>query len=406
MNDKKDFCKKLTEREIVLFGTGDKTKDFFREFSGKLKISYCLSQGEESELLIDGSAVCPVQSIEDWYFAGKVFIIFCDEENAALEDYIGKKGCKYGEDYLTADLVRCLMSEKKIAVFYGVCTQRSICECLKLSRAMTDEYVLYYWLSYRTMTVKEHEMFLFMLEHCDLYIYNACITDKWKKHNDLLLGMLNRECRTISLPIVSSRIYHPQALKNRDKNNQYCVTSSKSYYAPFLSPDCNINEMLDEGRSTSEILEVISDENYYSEEWLVKNRAVQEKRIKFEEAFADIKIKDFLIREHGKKRLFFNEKHVSNVVLLEFARRLLSVIGFPDDLPEREILAMQLLNTTEVPLYPSVIKNMNLSAYAQPQYDIFTFDGRRKVGFEEYVSLYCDFCGNMKRYMEMGLFPK
>ena len=164
--------------------------------------------------------------------------------------------------------------------------------------------------------------------------------------------------------------------------------------------------MLDEGRSTSEILEVISDENYYSEEWLVKNRTVQERRMKFEEAFADIKIKDFLIREHGRKRLFLNEKHVSNVVLLEFARRLLSVIGFPDDLPEREILVMQLLNTTEVPLYPSVIKNMNLSAYAEPQYDVFTFDGRRKVGFEEYVSLSCDFCGNMKRYMEMGLFPK
>ena len=166
MDDRKKIRNRLKERNVLLVGTGEDTRDFCREFSRMLQISGCLSWEEDTEFHVDGHAVCPVYSMEhfmrEWVFDDKTFIVFCDGDDATIEDVLVKKGLRYGQDYLDADLVRCLLSEKKVAGFYGVCTQRAICDCLKLSGRMTEEYSLFYWLSYRTMTVREHEMFLLM----------------------------------------------------------------------------------------------------------------------------------------------------------------------------------------------------------------------------------------------------
>lgn len=407
--NRKEWMDHIKSLNIILFGAGDYAKRFYKDFHNNYNIIGCITNNpNETILRVDDIEVCAIGGVEATIatLPDNVFIVCASARVYEMESQLWSLGLIPGRDYCSSDMFRLIASEKKIALSYGVCYMRAIHDCLKESLSFSKDYEIYYSLSYMSRSAAEDAFLKFVVSICDLYLYNITLSLAERRKQEEVLRYLSTRAKKISIPIISSGAYHPQA-GTRDKwFNPYGIVSSKTRWGSFTSPDHNVNEMLEKGFCTDAILETISDKNYYDVGWLEKRNEDDMRGYAYAESLTNIKISDYLKENRGIKRLFINESHISNDVIIEITRRILILLGYTDDLPVTSLLSIQLVNTSEVPLYPSVIQGLDLEVYKNnPKYSLFTFNGAKEVTFEEYVNLYCDYCRNMMRYLEEGFFP-
>lgn len=398
-----EWVEAARQKPIVLFGAGAFAKRFYQEFKDELQIQYCISNDEEQNVFcLDGRAICPIFRVERAVWDEHRFIILCAEKHEEMERQLCAYGLQYGIDYMDSGMFRTLVSDKKIAVFYGVCYMRALYHCIVESPLFTDVYDSYYWLSYRPRSVVEQETFRLLLGMADLYICHKAMTTE----NHIYFALLKQDCRVIRIPLVFFNGYHPKTGERMRGDNVYSIVSSGTYFGSFITPDDVVNRCIRENRKLPEILKLISDVDYYEKDFLEKNYRREIRKIEVAETAADIRISDYLLENHGKKRLFLNEKHISNCVIIELAERVLEALELDRRLPEKELCKRRLLYTTEVPVYPSVIEKLSLNVYgSDPKYRMFTFGREIDVTFEEYIERYYDYCTMMKMCMEEGYFP-
>lgn len=398
-----EWIEAVRQKEIVLFGAGAFARDFYRDFGNELHIQYCISNdGGQTVFCVDEKEICPVYCVEKAVCDEHRFIILCAEKHEEMEKQLSAYGLRYGIDYMDSGLFRILASDKKIAVFYGVCYMRALHHCLVESSSFMNIYESYYWLSYRTRSVVEQEIFRLMIGVADLYICNEAVT----MENHIYFTLLKKDCRVIRIPLVFFNGYHPKTEERMMEDNIYSIVSSDTYFGPFITSDDAVNRCIRENRKLPEILKLISDVDFYEKDFLERNYRRDMRKIEVAEAAADIQISDYLQENHGKKRLFLNEKHISNCVIVELAERILESLELDRELPEEKLCMRRLLYTTEVPVYPSVIEKLSLNIYgANPRYRMFTFGREVDVTFEEYIERYYDYCVMMKICMEEGYFP-
>lgn len=393
----------VRKKKIILFGAGTYAKRFYQDYQDEMQIQYCISNEEEQNVFcIKEREICPVYRVERAVRDENRFIILCAEKHEEMEKQLSTYGLQYGIDYMDSGLFRVLTSSRKVAVFYGVCYMRALHHCLVESPYFRDIYDSYYWLNYRTRNVVEQEIFQFLLRTADLYICHNTLN----MENHIYFSLLKQDCRIVRIPVVFFNGYHPKTGERIVEDNIYSIVPLDTCFGPFITPDDALNRSIRENRKLPEILRLISDVDYYDKDFLERNYRREIRKIQVAEAAADIQISDYLLENHGKKRLFLNEKHISNCVITEMARRVLEILELDRELPEEELCKRRLLYTTEVPVYPSVIEKLSLNVYGlNPRYRMFTFGREIDVTFEEYIERYYDYCRMMKKCMEEGYFP-
>lgn len=399
---------KIAACDIILFGAGNGTRQFYDHYKSVLNIVLCVSNNsnEEKCSFDDGRELTVVRPLDVFVEKGKnTFIIICVDDDAEIEKQLISYGLSAGDDYIRYDLFELLMTNKKIAILYGVCYMRPICHCLKKSSDFSQEYEAFYWLSYKEMTAAEYEMFLSLLKVCDLYIYNPSISRQERALEEVYLRNLPDHCVRVKLPSVGAEAYHPQTIKPEHAGKAYNVVDAQSAYGPFTGQDWYINQMIDDGRRLVEIKKAVKDENFIASDYVRGNYEIQIRKIEIQESASDIKISDYLLYNHKKKRLFLDGAHIANDPICEIANRLLDRLGYASVEFTEEADAL-LIYASEVPLYPSVIKGLRLSVYEneEPLYKLFTFHGYQSVTFDEYIERYYDYCKHIKLYIERGYF--
>ena len=402
---RKIWAHKLKNRDVVLFGAGAYAKQFYQEFHHVYSIVECVTNCKEETLFSpDEKTKLEIHRPDVLKERGNIFIVVCVRQSHDILEQLRAMGYRYGEDFLESDILRLMLSEKKIAVFYGVCYIRAIYTCLMESVQFKQEFDAMYWLDYMGMDAGQEQLFFLMLGLCDLFVCNAFISEQAQRRNGIYTERLSSKCRIISIPILIFNGYYPCRPGEIGKDNPYSVVSCTSPFAPFITPDREINRMLEEGINTKDILKRISDPGYYAHEFVVENYEKEMRKLEMAEALANISICDFLYERHGRERTFLNEKHISNIVVRELAQRILEKLEMTKDIPE-SVCAMRLLYTSEVPVYPAVIEALGLDAYRGTT-RLFTFQGDRVLSFEEYVEVYADYCCSMKKYLELGFFKR
>lgn len=398
-----EWIEEVRQKDIILFGAGTFAKNFYQDFKEELHIQYCISNDtEQTVFAVEEEEICPVYRVEKAVWKEHRYIILCGEKHEEMERQLSAYGLRYGMDYIDSGLFRVIASNKKIAVFYGVCYMRALYHCLMESSFFTDIYDSYYWLNYQTRNVVEQEIFQLLLRMADLYICHKAMTIETRVY----LSLLRQSCRVIRIPLVFFNGYHPKARERVWEDNIYSIVSSDTYFGPFITPDDVVNRCIKENQRLSEILKRISDVDYYGKDFLEQNYRREIRKIEVAETGADIRISDYLLENHGRRRLFLNEKHISNYVIVELAERVLEALELDRKLPEEELCRRRLLYTTEVPVYPSVIEKLSLTVYGtKPKYRMFVFGTELDVSFEEYIERYYDYCVMMKRCMDEGYFP-
>lgn len=406
-NNRRQLVELLLKKELILFGAGNYAGQFYKDFHDTLQIMHCISNNKNEEaLMVDGREVCPVRRAESCVITDDQMVILCAERYQEMDKQLRDMGYKYGVHYIDSGIARLLFSDKQIVLFYGVCYMRALCNCLVESEEFKNKYEAFYWLDYRKMEPEEYNLYSCLLSICDIFLYTVCISYEKSLRNQAYLSRLPKHCKVVKVPLITFTGYHPRTAGILGEENPYHIISDKTYYGTFSTVDCNINQMIDEGKSGGEIVAILKDINFYKKEWVVQNYSREIRKLQIAENLADISFVDYLRENHGRERLFLNETHISNYVIIELAKRILEFIGLNRELPEDRLKEKRLLYTTEVPIYPSVIEHLNLKNYMDhPKYRLFTFGDEREVSFEEYVEQYYAFCLSMKKWKEMGYFP-
>lgn len=398
----------IRKKKIVLFGAGTIAQDFYQCFHKKLNICYCVSNNKsEKEFYIKGKSVCVVRDVSTFTLQRDEFVIVCASDFVSMQKQLCDMGLCMGREFIDSDIYRILVEDKKVALFYGVCHIRAIKDCLNFSNNFNQKYNMYYFLDYIKYDLYEQSLLYLLLDICDLFIYTFFLSSTLQRRVDTFLKRLNRNCIKISVPLISFHGFYPK-IKCKEMENPYCVISNKSPYSSFSINDENMNELIQLKMDIEDIIKRMNDISFYSRDFLIENLHKEFQKIEIAEKFSDISVSDYIKNNYDKERLFLNETHISNSLVLVICKRILNILKMECLINEDEFNRISpLFNSSEVPLYPSVIYHLKLNQYnADTKYKLFTFKGGLMVTFNEYARVYIDFCSHMKCYIEKGFFPE
>ena len=153
--------------------------------------------------------------------------------------------------------------------------------------------------------------------------------------------------------------------------------------------DKNIDNLLEDGKESEEIVQIISKEDFYSPRFLDTWFARQLQTFRDRDGACDVKMYDWLQVNYDKEILFHSFNHPRNTVLKELSIRLLRYIGILDASLEDEadIKRKSNMHLQEQPVYPSVYKYLHLPVrkyFTSPNLMATSW----RFGFKDYVEFY------------------
>jgi tetratricopeptide (TPR) repeat protein len=274
---------------------------------------------------------------------------------------------------------------KKICIIYANCQTKLIGEYLNQSSVFNQEYQIHRFPVHLLMEQKStipNEL----LQQAKLFIYQPVKTTHGDRASDFILQQLPDDCRCISFPSLYFGGYFPQYCKNlvnkRIKPNHP--------FGIFPYGDKNIVSLLAENKSETEIIEILSNPDFYSAEYLSTNLHNTLAELERRESELSIKVSSFLREHYRQYYLFHTNNHPTDIIGIYIVNQILELLNFPslgDPLafnnPTRGIL-----DNIQIPLYPSVIKHLDLTFANENSFYKYTDFSTNQMTFKRYISEY------------------
>ncbi|BAU66478.1 hypothetical protein STA3757_38830 [Stanieria sp. NIES-3757] len=243
-------------------------------------------------------------------------------------------------------------SEKKLCLIYANCQRDLIKAHLELSSEFTANYefvsIPYHFKAVQTNFIIPNEIII----KTGLFIYQPIADTYGQQSTASIINRLPANCHKISFPYIYFKGYHPQFTKLDSNNLQQRFINDGSNLN-----DINIISLVKQGYTNEEILELIGDENFYTLEFLQQNLNHTLQELSERECVTDIKIVDFIRSHYQQNYLFYIPAHPANLIGLEVTNQILAKLNFN---PLTQSHHEEQLATFRIPIYPSVIKHLNL----------------------------------------------
>ncbi len=293
-----------------------------------------------------------------------------------------------------------LKASKKIAVIYGNCQTAMLREILLLNPSFEDKYFFIVIPTVCDYNAGEEmrELWNTLLandefwKQIDLFLcqkVNGANRFCSELATDNLVKKLSSKCQVISMINIYFDGYFIQRTEN--KNN---IMEEIQQSGLFPYGDIFVDELLKRGFKKEDILEQVLDENFIASE--IIDQAVNQSllELKKREKEADVVISDYIEQKYKERQLFYSPNHPVNIVLIEYARRLIRYMGLTDSTIGEDIVYMKAgcLKGQDIPIYPSVIKRLGMKVYDTSYYMNRYIEPDLLVGFEEYIKKYIWYC--------------
>jgi hypothetical protein len=244
-------------------------------------------------------------------------------------------------------------SEKKLCLIYANCQRDLIKSHLELSQEFMANYkfvtVPYHFKAIQTNYVIPEEI----LAKTGVFIYQPIADTYGQQSTASIISRLPANCYKISFPYIYFKGYHPQFTKLDGKNLQQRFINDGSNLN-----DTNIISLVKQGYPNEEILRLIRDENFYTSDFLSQNLNNTFQELSQREEVTDIKIVDFIRSHYQQNYLFYIPAHPANLIGVEVTNQILAKLNFN---PIIKVHPQEQLASFRMPIYPSVIKHLNLS---------------------------------------------
>jgi tetratricopeptide (TPR) repeat protein len=288
----------------------------------------------------------------------------------------------------------------KTCIIYANCQTRLLINYLKKSEDFNKNYKIINIPLVQELLKTQKVIADEVISQVDLFIYQPVRKEHGDLSSEYTLNRLPSKAISISFPSLYFKGYHPQECKNS------CVHQKNLLYPWGMFPhgDTNIISLLKQGKTEKEIIKLISDENFYGNLSLISNvnSTLEEMRKREHEFNIDIQVSDFIQDNYKKHYLFYTPQHPSDVMGVYIVNQILSVLGFPiidAHFIERQQEKVGILDTFQLPIYPSVVKNLELTFCSSEElYKNSYFC--KQMNFREYVNQYIkyyDFNSNLSQ---------
>lgn len=407
---KKQIKKNLEKKNIILFGAGKDAEEFYIQHKAQLNISHCISNLKKQwgdRCFLDVLDVRPYNRDE---ITEADYIVVCGvAAYRILELQLMGDGLSVNSNFVDYRIANAVLEEKDIILFRGSCVLRDAYVCLKKVKEFSDRYATIYVQDKTSSSKYSNGLLMQAAQICDIYIYSHRVTGQdissKMQQSDLAIG-----CKTLSVCNQSFSGYWPQADPDISHKNPYWIhpyvieRDQLFYHNLYMYTDRNINKLIEEGKSTSEIKKILSDCEFYSQKDIDKNLKRAYKAMQIADQFADVKMADFIIDNCRERMVFQNFMHMEKCVVWEYVRRILQALQL--DMSECDVLERKspkyIHHGSDIPVYPSVIEKMGLSwVNENTEYEIVTYDGVVKMNFMQYIEVLADYT-KISRKIMMG----
>lgn len=403
--ERNKWIENFKKKKLILFGCGNTASEFYQKTIKNCNwdIHLCYSNyGRENEFVVEGVKIADVKRPELADEKKGYFIIICSLAFNEISEQLVNLGYRPFEDFVTKQFLEAMINEKKIAVAYGICQLRAVVQCLNKTNSFRKQYELYYFESYNKDFILEAER-LFLITLCDLFIYTKGISEAERIKMSGVLKRLHKKCLAIGLSAISFCGYFLKNDVRIDVPNPYSVISRKSSYVPFRFSDEYINFLIDQKCTIDEIYEKAMSYGMNKEKEIQDKCHKELTKLKYIDSNGDIHIAEYIRKMYKKQRLFRNEAHIENLVAVEYTNQICDLLTIKFDM---EDLEEPLMNHSQHIIYPSVHKALELEwEWENTEYDLFTYNGWKKVTFYEFIQAYVQYCSSIKELIEAGLVP-
>ena len=374
---------------VAIWGCGNDGRRLYEAIKGNFRVA-CFIDTHAAGEQFDGVNVISFQEFEDIRETESLVILIGTKKyEKEITSILNKNSYRVGEDYLPYDIVfgdddliltsidyfllRKFLCEKeaielvtevmqrthkKCTILYGNCQMRPLSSCLRHNRSFNRDYLIIKippFFEYNSP--KEKELF-------EEGFWNLCdllISQRVKNENKISPRLstecvekrLRKDAQIIWIPNIYFNGYFPQLCANG--HNVYLNDGDEGL---FPIGDKYIDTLEEDGLSTQEILERISNPNFFNSEEIIGRCEHSLKELKKREELCSILMSDYVEENYKKWQLFYSPNHPINKVIYEESRRILEQLGYKNTTIEQ--FDLKPLVGMDNPIYPSVVKILGL----------------------------------------------
>ncbi len=405
------LAERLKHKRIVIWGTGNTGHAFYQEYRDKISLSVCTSS-EENPKPIAGMEVVEYRDLDK----NKDFIVICSIYYETIMRRLFADGWMPGRDYLRSDLFNAeyeAANGKKLIVTIGRCHIWRISSVLNCLSQFREKYTIVHFdqpkvcMSENEFHYMESAECMEMLANADILLRPATVMLKLNHDYEYLQNKLPEKGRVIaiSLPVFGS--YWPQDTgKERQMAKWYVSPYGKNLKA-FGEKDNVIEKLIESGKSKREIIDIISDADYFDREQVLQNHSQTMTRAYFWDRIADIKIADFIEENYQTIKLYCDRGHLHYNLLKEYVRRFLTALQEEECIEQCEKIDWEAFETglsapTDSLIYPSTAKILGLGFVNENTlYRFQLADQTKFVTFREGLEMQTEYYMRARKLLEM-----
>lgn len=391
----------IENKRIILWGTGNTAKEFYKKFSDKITIYACTSNEEEIVPIeyLNIIRPCEIEPESDFIIICSIYYNQIRYQLMCIDGYEPNKNfIKYD---IFEELYNAEINSKKLLIAVGQCEIREMCQTLNLLYYFKEKYSVIYFDEQKVCahgnhySLSETKECINLLGKANYFIKPSVLNPQSMRSFHLLQQYLDKHCKIITISLFIMDSYWPQDIASEREINKYYVVRNNAKLCAFVEKDQVIEKYVDEGYSTREIMKLICKDDFFDYNIVKNNHSNCLKRARISDKISDIKMADYIIHNYNIMKLYCDRGHFNENLLKEYVRRILQFLG--DDKSESELLSTDIQCITqcvnELPIYPSTAKILELvfvkkdTLYRQKRYD-----GIRLVTFEEYMEAFITYC--------------
>ena len=205
----------------------------------------------------------------------------------------------------------------------------------------------------------------------DLFIYQAVSkNNRFSEYmaTDNLIKKLRDDCQKIC---ITNMYFNGYFFQCTPINRPILPEINKA--GLFLFQDYFVDEEIRKNgtKDIDNIIETVNGEGYIDSQIVLNKCNESLAELKKREEKVDVKICDWIENKYKEEQIFFSANHPTNALLFEYSNRILEYLGYSvnKELSETDLyLQFGTLKGEDMPVYPSVIKALNLKKYEKNYY--------------------------------------
>lgn len=409
---KKKVKHKLKEKQILVFGYGEPARQFVKKWGAELDIAGFVTDYPQHP---DSVEVCgkvyPLMNFKSVQ-RGEYFLVLAPRIRYLADNLLSTMNWEPFEEYIWDNWIEIFLRDKKYLFIAGICQVATLYYYLSAMKTVTDEYMVSAQFTHLIRSKNSQKYWRYVARLCDVYLCGKHEDTDMKFFDD---DELAADCMKITIPRFFSRLYWPQAQVGTEalfndyfmKAGVYVETQS---HGPFEAGDNNINNLLREGKRADEIVQILSDEDFYSYDEIKLHYENEMMALRQADEGCDIRFSEYF-KTHWKDHLVYRDPvHLSVDMNWWLVEQILQKLGLGTEeikvqreSPATEALRQFRHHCTEIPIYPSVAKHLGLQGMAtnETRYDVTFYHGMERLTFEGYIRRYVEVCGKIKSLKEL-----